>query len=368
MVRVPILTKEDMITHKDLMISREYSPSSLVPSYSGGTSGIKVNFFYARDCLAYKRAATLRCERWTGWDIGDRTVLVWPANQDHNSGLSLKEKIKEQLFTRWTMCPAAKMDEPVIRDHIRTIITTRPGLIRGFPTPLGILAEYILQNSIVIPSPCSIISTGEPLFRPQRERIEKAFGGRVFDSYGAREVSLIGQECEHHNGYHINMECNFLEFIKDGRQAEPGEVSDMVITDLVNHGMPLIRYSISDQGAPSDRTCGCGRGLRLFESIVGRDNDVLKSTRGSSVFPSALIMFMIEEGPEIGKMRIVQDRPDHLKVQIAGSPRPGQDHFAFYRGTIRELFGGDMNVDFELLEDLPNEKSGKFRFTVYDVK
>lgn len=368
MIRVPILTKEDIIKSKDQIVSKKYPMNSLVPSYSGGTSGIKVSFYYAQDSLAFKRAATVRCEKWTGWDIGGETVLIWPANQDHNNNLSVKEKIKGQLYTRWIMCPAAKLDDQIIREYIQTIIRKRPSLIRAFPTPLNLLAEYVLRNGINIPQCCNIISTGEPIFRPQRERIEKAFGGKVFDSYGAREVSLIGQECELHNGYHINMECNYLEFIKDGKHAKPGEVSDMVITDLVNHGMPLIRYGIDDQGIPSERTCMCGRGLALFESIVGRDNDVLKSTHGGNVFPSALIMFMIEEGPEIGKMRIIQDKADHLKIQLTNDPKPTENHFAFYLRIIKNLFGDDMKVDFELLNDIHNERSGKFRFTKYEVK
>lgn len=367
MVRVPILTKQDIMRNKTRMVSREYTESLLVPSYSGGTSGVKVTFFYARDCLAYKMAATIRAERWTGWDVGGKTVFIWPASQDYNNCLTLKSRLKNNLSSRSEMCPAARMDERLILEYTLKIMRRRPDLIKGFPTPLFIMADYMLKNNIPAPSCCNIISTGEPLFRHRRDKIEKAFGARVFDSYGAREVSLIGQECELHSGYHMNMECNYLEFVKDGRHARPGEVSDMIVTDLVNRGMPFIRYDIDDQGIPAEGACACGRGLALFQGIVGRDNDVLKTTQGGNVFPSALIMFLVEEGPPIGKMRIVQDKPDHLRIQIAGSPMPEEGHYMYYRRVVDDLFGKDMNIDYEILDDIPNEQSGKYRFTKYEV-
>lgn len=367
MVRVPLLTKDDIERNRERMVSDEYPRQKLVPSYSGGTSGKMVHFYYAKDCLAYKQAATIRCERWTGWDIGGKTLFIWPASQDYHHEVSVKMKLKNVLSTRMTMCPAASLDEQTIRRHIETIAKTSPDLIRGFPSPLTLIADYIIQNGLDSPSTCHIVSTGEPLFRARREKIETAFGAQVYDSYGAREVSLIGQECELHNGYHINMECNHLEFVRDGKHARPGEVADMVVTDLVNRGMPLIRYAIDDQGIASERTCACGRGLTLFEGIVGRDNDVLRSVTGAGVLPSALIMFMIEEGPEMSKMKIVQDRADHLRILLSGPPVPGESHFAYYRKVIYELFGHGMRFDFEVLDDIPNERSGKFRFTKFEA-
>ena len=50
-------------------------------------------------------------------------------------------------------------------------------------------------------------------------------------------------------------------------------------TDLLNKGMPFIRYRIEDVGVPSDRVCPCGRGLPLMERVTGRVADYLKRER-----------------------------------------------------------------------------------------
>jgi len=79
---------------------------------------------------------------------------------------------------------------------------------------------------------------------------------------------------------HLNIE-HLLHRIPapDGTAAVPGEEGTIVITDLFNRGMPFIRYRIEDVGVPSDRHCGCGRGLPLMERVTGRVADYLKRTR-----------------------------------------------------------------------------------------
>src|SRR5205823_58106 len=57
----------------------------------------------------------------------------------------------------------------------------------------------------------------------------------------------------------------------------PGEAprspGKLLVTDLVNRAMPLVRYQIGDVVVPSDRVCRCGRGLPLVERVEGREAD-----------------------------------------------------------------------------------------------
>ena len=70
-----------------------------------------------------------------------------------------------------------------------------------------------------------------------------AFGLKLIERYGCEEVSLIGCECEKHEGMHLNVEHLFIEFIKnDGSLVSPGEPCKIVVTDFRNHTMPLSCY------------------------------------------------------------------------------------------------------------------------------
>jgi len=336
----------------------------LKQSSSGGTTGVWIKLFYSRDSLPIKQAATYRSEKWTGWDIGQKIGMIWPALQDYDETQKLRSNIKNALYQRRVFLPAATLGEKIMGGYVERLQREKPKLIKGFAHPVHLIADFILRNNIALGFTCNSITTGEPLYPHQRQAIENAFRGKVFDSYGAREVSLIGQECEMHNGYHINMECAFIEFVNDEhRQVAPGELGDIIVTDLVNRGMPFIRYRINDKGTPIERTCACGRGLEMFGSIVGRDGDVLRRIDGGVVPPSTFLAYFMSEGPQVGKFQVIQDQIDHLLIKITDDPLPDERHFSFYRKTIKELFGDSVQVDFRIVKDIPNEKSGKYRFS-----
>src|SRR5690606_30639221 len=116
----------------------------------------------------------------------------------------------------------------------------------------------------------------------ERELIERVMGCKVTNRYGCEEVGLIASECEEHRGLHINVDDVFLEVVDDeGRPVKPGIPGKILVTDLANYGMPLIRYRIEDVGILSDRQCPCGRGLPLMHSIMGRVADFLKRADGT---------------------------------------------------------------------------------------
>ena len=76
----------------------------------------------------------------------------------------------------------------------------------------------------------------------------------MFETYGCREVMLIATECAAHAGLHLSMETLVVEVVvrerRNGRRARasPGELGEVVITDLTNLAMPFIRYANGDLG------------------------------------------------------------------------------------------------------------------------
>jgi phenylacetate-CoA ligase len=100
----------------------------------------------------------------------------------------------------------------------------------------------------------------------------------MFDEYGGGEFSGITEACEARTGQHVAAESYIVEVLKDGRPVQPGEVGEMVITDLNSFSVPLIRYRVGDYAVAMDDTpCGCGRGLpridvarEPIECVAGR--------------------------------------------------------------------------------------------------
>ena len=360
---VPILTKEDIRENLPEMLAQNFSQKELHSSETGGTTGVKIVFYRDNYCLAPKAAATIRCERWTGWDIGERVGLVWPARQDYVGAYTIKAKIKNDLTERYITLPAAVLSESDIHDYCQQLKKYKPTKIRCFPYSLYLVARYILENSITGICTKGVIATGEPLYDHQREAIEKAFNCRVFDSYGSRETALIAQECEYHNGMHINMECVFIEFLdENGNGVGRGELGRIIVTDLLNYGMPLIRYDLGDLGVPLEKKCPCGRSLPLMGGIEGRVVDEIVLPSGKKVSSITLVLYLVDNGPLVGQVQIIQDAIDHLTIKLTNNPLPDETVFKYYLDTTKELLGKEIRVDFEIVDEILREPSGKYRF------
>lgn len=169
------------------------------------------------------------------------------------------------------------INEANILDFINNWRSENPKILFGHAHSIYILATYLKRLDIKDLRPQGIIATSMMLLGPERRVIESVFDCYVTNRYGCEEVGLIACECEKHSGLHLNIDHLVVEFLKDdGSAALLGEEANIVVTDLINYGMPLIRYSIEDKGVISNQVCSCGRGLPLVDRIVGRQADFLK--------------------------------------------------------------------------------------------
>lgn len=363
--RLPILTKSTIRTHGKRLLAKNFSESEVHISETGGTTGIKMRFYRNNSCLSKKEAALLRFEQWSGWDIGERMGLVWPAQQDYVGHWTVKSRIKNEFFRRQIVLPAAVLDKEAIADYVMRLKIKRPTMIRAFVSPLHEVARYILENQISGIAPKGLITTGEPLYDHQRQEISQAFGCPVFDSYRCREVGPIAQECDQHNGMHLNSELIYLEVMppEDGAYYEPG-IGELVVTDLLNYGMPFIRYSMGDMGAVTNAGCPCGRGMPRIQKLAGRSVDQFITPSGKRIASSSLVLYLLDEAPgDLGQVQIIQDRIDRLIIRYTPDPPLSNETKQYQKSKIQSLFGQGMTVSFEQVQKIENERSGKYMFT-----
>ena len=182
---------------------------------------------------------------------------------------SFKEKIKQHYIMRQLVFHAGVSNPTFMHNFYKAFIAFKPKFIKAFPASLFIFAEYLEEKKLKTPQVKGIMSTGEVLYPFQKEKFENIFQTSVFDMYGSREVGNTSGECEHRNNLHISSETSFVEFIQENRRVPQGEEGSLIITDLTNYGMPIIRYQINDYGIPISDSCRCGRNLPLMGSTKG---------------------------------------------------------------------------------------------------
>ena len=169
----------------------------------------------------------------------------------------------------------------------------------------------------------ALIHAGEPGANVARTkaRIETAWGAKCFDHAGASEVGAHSFECElQPGGIHI-IESEFIVEVIDvqtGEEVPPGEIGELVITNLGRPGFPVIRYRTGDLVRLNLAPCACGRMFALVEGgLLGRSDDMV-TIRGVNVYPTA-IENVIRQFSSVDEFQVTvttQHEMHHLEVQI----------------------------------------------------
>jgi phenylacetate-CoA ligase len=201
----------------------------------------------------------------------------------------------------------------------------------------------------------------------QRRVIEEAFASKVTNRYGCEEVSLIACECERHEGLHVNSDSVYVEILRDGQPAAPGEEGSVVVTDLTNRGMPILRYQVGDVSAWAESACSCGRGLPLLKRVEGREADYVTTRSGDLISGISLTENFAMLIPGIAQLQIVQETVDRFLFRIVRSPEFVPASLDRIAELVSTRFGPDATYECEYVESIPQEPSGKYRFCISRV-
>jgi phenylacetate-CoA ligase len=204
-----------------------------------------------------------------------------------------------------------------------------------------------------------------------RASIREAFGAS-FDTYGCREVMLIGSECEVHDGLHTSMENMIVEIVvREGdrtRAARPGEIGEVVLTDLHNLACPMIRYVNGDLAtARSEATCACGRTLVRIGPIEGRVTETLADGAGRPVGGLVFNILFGVIGHVASNFQVTQraDRSIVFKIVPNEGERIPEREERILRGHAEKYLPG-APFAIEFVKDIPLSPSGKRRVVVVE--
>lgn len=362
---LPLLTKTDIRENLDEILSARYTRERLVEAKTGGSTGVAMQIFCDAKGVQRRAGAALRADRWSGWRLGEPVASVWgnpPVPR------TWRNKLRRALKDRVIFLDTMRIDDEAIDKFVWQWHALHPGLLYGHAHSLFILAESVITKGIEL-RPHGIVATSMMLLSSERKVIEEAFGMPVTNRYGCEEVSLIACECEVHRGMHLNAEHCYVEFLcEDGSPCTEGEDGRVVVTEFVNFGMPMIRYEVGDHGVPTDRDCSCGRGLPLMETVTGRVADFLLAADGSRVAGISLIENTLTRYSGIHQLQLVQEERLRLVANLVPATDYGADTEQALISMLREKMGADFSVEVRCVEHIPQESSGKYRFSIYKVE
>jgi phenylacetate-CoA ligase len=360
--RLPVLTKREIQDHGADLQAKGFPTKKCVRNQTGGSTGSPLQFYVDRERIDSRKASTLRHNLWAGVRPGDWQVSLWGSRLDQGRPETWWDHLRNKLLYRTVALNTSRISDADWSRFIIEVRRTRPRSMVAYTQAAVLFARYLREQRINDIRIDSIITTAEMLLPGQREALEETFGGKVFNRYGCREVSVIASECEFHRGMHVNAEALLVEIVPDATRSD--RAGRIVVTDLLNYCMPLIRYEIGDVAKwAADQDCPCGRHLPLLAEVQGRTTDFLVLSDGRQISGPALTL-VVSDMADVRQVQFEQRTPELIVLRVV----PGKQ---FGPATERELhkriglyLGDSAALQIELTDSIASEISGKYRFVI----
>jgi phenylacetate-CoA ligase len=359
--RLPVLTKDDLRSSGPAMVSDEFDIRHLMANHTGGSTGVPVVVYRDRKAHTVKLAIHDRHDAWAGFVPGQQRAALWG---DVKPPRTLRQWLGWTLLARTIYLDTLEMDERRMLAFAERIRRTRTRLLFGHAHSIYFFARFLQEKGIGDLGIRRIISTAETLTAEERRVIEEVFGNSIFDRYGCAEIGLIASECEARTGLHVAAESVHVEILNDG----PAGAGRVVITDLSNRAMPIIRYEIGDLATPATGACPCGRGLPRLERVVGRTSDILYTPDGRWLSGISILDTVMIHIPGLRQVQVVQERLDELVFYIVRGDRFSDESLKMLAESVTRYFGPAMNHRVALVDAIPLTGRGKFQFSINKLR
>ncbi len=369
--RLPLLDKETVRATMNARLSAA-PPHATITKSTSGTTGEPVVVKYNAESRHWRDATRWRGYGWGGYRIGMRAMHYWGAGPPAKSWFKRQKVALDHALKRDLYVDSTPRGESALAAAVAQLRRFQPDVMVAYAAGAAALARYINDQKLRDWKPIPVLVGAERLWPHDREAIETAFGP-AFETYGAREVMMIGSECEIHDGLHVSMETMIVEVIvraSDGstRAARPGETGEVVITDLHNLACPMIRYVNGDLAvAHGESICACGRTLERIGPVEGRTTETLRDGRGNAVSGLVFnILFGVMD--QVAKhFQVVQRLDGSIVMRIVpqtGERLPDTNHHSIHAFADKYLPGAPFAIEY--VTEIPLSAAGKRKVVVVE--
>lgn len=328
--RFPFLTKQEVRDYQKKLFFKGVSKRGKLKRESSGSTGEPFAVWKSEDLFDYYSAIVLNQLIHYGWTPLDINCILHGGGIGNlNPGITSEELLKH--------------------------------LIENQPTTLSCYASYLVdiikknnKDSLKKLKLKYIITHSEQSSIGERNLIEKSFNCPVFDEYGATEVGPIAIQCKNKK-YHVLEDNVYLEILnKEGKPVKEGELGEIIVTDLKNETMALVRYKVGDYGKISNGRCDCEyKNFKVLESIEGRIEDSFILGGGKIIPPGQLVSeISIDDMFSVKEWQILQLKKNLFKILIVKGKKHKIKTVEKLKKDLGKLLGGDITMEVEYLDKI----------------
>lgn len=354
----------------DKWLTDELSYDKIHWGSTSGSTGIPFKFHTSQIAGDYKTASKYRLYHRFGVRIDDNQMCF---GASFNQGQTKIQKIKADFNNRFVnkryFIDTTRLSKEALQQEINRINRLPIKSLWGYPSAIFEVAKFALDNNISISNNKLkvIFYSGEGHDDNINQVVKAAFGDSItiVDEFNSVEGFIAGTYQD--GSLHLNDDTAIFEVLKpDGTISSSGK-GELLITSLFNKEFPFIRYKNGDVVDISESTGNIGVPFRILNSADGRSSSFIYN--GTIKVPHAICTHYMPHSnykTQVKKFQIIQNEKNSVIVKIAYYDENNLDKKGIEE-MFRSLFD-QIEVYFEYVDDIPREKSGKFRDVVQNVK
>ncbi len=357
--RLPITRRVDLQRHFSEMCSEavpgDHRP--VVEAASSGSTGVPVRFLNTKVTQVLAKALLLRSHLWHRRDLGVNVVSIQVPRAQWEEDEHERTRRFNSVFPSG---PAFRCSssEPVERQLAFLLAKDAEWLIT-YPSNLAELAAAARDRGVVLPRLRYLSTLGEVVTRELRDLCREVWGLPIVDFYSCKEVNILALQCPEHEHYHVQSERVIVEVLDDNdRPCGPGETGRVVVTDLHNFAMPLIRYEVGDYAVVGE-PCPCGRTLPVLRTILGRARNMLCLPSGERFWPRGGFSQIARVAP-VTQMQFIQHSLEEIELKLVVSEPLDPAVESRIIEVAKRSLGADFTIRLNYVDAIPRSAGGKF--------
>ncbi|WP_430615320.1 phenylacetate--CoA ligase family protein [Flavobacterium sp. JP2137] len=364
---LPLLTKEQLRENiKSIVIKTD---KKLISSKTGGTTGKSLEVFYTKENSQERFAILDEFRSRFGYKLGEKTA--WFSGKSILTTKDIKENVFWKTDHKYNVryYSTFHIKEGYLKHYVENLLTFKPKYFVGFPSTILEIAKYGISNGYHYPenSILAIFPTAETITDEMRIIIETFFKTKIYNQYASSEGAPFIFECVNGN-LHLELQSGVFEVLDDNNHYS--QSGRLVVTSFTTEATPLIRYDIGDSISLEDenKTCLCGNNNPLVKEILGRIDDYIYSPENGKI-NLGNISNTLKEINGIIRFQAIQNDLDSIDLLIVVDDAVYSKKTELkFINNWRDRIGNKMNLNLLYVDEIPVEKSGKYRFVKNNIK
>lgn len=359
----PVMNKRTIIENFNKIKSKTYEGNNLHTMSTSGSTGTPFTVVQDKKKRSRVIAEVLFFGKISGYTFGERQMFlrVW---------VKTIQKSKTQKFLQnMVVQDISNLNDNKMKE-IESILRKDKKIknILSYASTLERLSKYLINKNNLEEkyNIKSIISGSELLQENVREDLKRIFKCNVVSRYANEENGILGQDCiEDNHEIHLNVADYYFEFLKIDKDipAEEGEVARIVVTDLWNYALPMIRYDTGDLAIVGKSRCSLKN--TVIHEIFGRKVDLIFDENEEPVSPHMITNNMWNV-KGIKQFKFTQTDKNEYKI-LLNLEKEECDEEDLKR-KFKNLLGKNANIIIDYTDEIPVLNSGKRKYIENEMK